>query len=57
MPMIESQKAAEDSQNKQNINGSRGFILLLKQLANFPISWNKQVLILDKAMTFSLYNK
>ena len=57
MPTIESQKAAEDSQNKQNINGSRGFILLLKQLANFPISWNKQVLILDKAMTFSLYNK
>lgn len=57
MPTIESQKAAEDSQNKQNINGSRGFILLLKQLDNFSISWNKQVLILDKAMTFSLYNK
>ena len=57
MPTIESQKAAEDSQNKQNINGSRGFILLLKQLDNFSISWNKQVLILDKAMIFSLYNK
>ena len=57
MPTIESQKAAEDSQNKQNINGSRGFILLLKQLYNFSIAWNKQVLILDKAMTFSLYNK
>ena len=34
---IESQKAAEDSQNKININYSRGFIMLQTQLAfRFP---------------------
>ena len=49
MSAIESQKAAEDSQNKENINDSRGFIGSQKQLVFFSLSRNKQVSIFNKA--------
>ena len=42
---MESQKAVEDSQNKENINDYRGFVVLQKQLAFFSISRNKQVIL------------
>ena len=42
---MEWQKAVEDSQNKENINDSRGFVVLQKQLAFFSISRNKQVIL------------
>lgn len=42
---MESQKAVEESQNKENINDSRGFVVLQKQLAFFSISRNKQVIL------------
>ena len=49
MSATESQKAAEDSQNKENINDSRGFIGSQKHLVFFPVSRNKQVSIFNKA--------
>lgn len=42
---MESQKAVENSQNKDNINDSRGFVVLQKQLVFFSISRNKQVIL------------
>ena len=63
MSAIESQKEAEDSQNKENINDSRGFIGSQKQLVFFSVSRNKQVSIFNKATIlllktiFLLYNK
>ena len=45
VPAMESQKAVEESQNKENINDSRGFVVLQKQLAFFSISRNKQVIL------------
>ena len=42
---MESQKAVKDSQNKENINDSRGFIVFQKQLAFFSIFRNKQVIL------------
>ena len=42
----ESQKKAEYSQNKENIlNNSCGFTVLLRQLAFFPSSQNKGVVL------------
>ena len=63
MSAIESQKEAEDSQNKENINDSRSFIGSQKQLVFFSVSRNKQVSIFNKATIlllktiFLLYNK
>ena len=34
--VMESQKAAEDSQNKENISYSRGFHVLQKDLVSLP---------------------
>ena len=34
--VMESQKAEEDSQNKENISYSRGFHVLQKDLVSFP---------------------
>ena len=49
MSALESQEAAEDSQNKENINDSRGFIRSQKQLVFFSVSRNEQVSIFNKA--------
>ena len=46
MPAVESQKLVEDVQNKENINDCRGFIVLQRQLAFFPVS-GSQKFILD----------
>ena len=44
MSAMRSQKAAQDSQNYENIDDSWGFIALQTQLAIFLAgSWNKQV--------------
>ena len=58
MLATKSPKAAEDSQNKEKLNGPLGFIVLQAQLAVFLGSQNKQV-ILDsyKSEIFFLYNK
>lgn len=45
MSTMKSQKAAEDSQNKENINDPPGFIVLQIQLAIFPDPQNKQVVL------------
>ena len=52
MSATESQKAAEDIQNKENINDSRGFIGSQKQMVFFSISRNKQVSILIKRQSY-----
>ena len=53
MSAMKSQKAAEDSQTKENINDTRGFVLLQTQMAFFPGSRNTKrklsFLILIKA--------
>ena len=53
MSAMKSQKAAEDSQTKENINDTRGFVLLQTQMAFFPGSRNTKrklsLLILIKA--------
>lgn len=56
MTATQSQKAAEENQNKENINETRGFILLQTQMTFFPASRNKQVFILNKAIIFLLNN-
>ena len=56
MTATQSQKAAEENQNKENKNETRGFILLQTQLTFFPASRNKQVFILNKAVIFLLNN-
>ena len=58
MSAMRSQKATEDSQNKENINDLRGFNELQILLDFFPGSQNKQV-ILDSywSVIFSLSNK
>ena len=45
---MESQKAVEDSQNKENINDSRGFILPQSQSAFSPGFRNAQVIFDSK---------
>ena len=48
-----SLKTVEDSQNKENINDSGGFIVLLKQFAFFPsLGINKSFWILNKEKSF-----
>ena len=53
MSAMKSQKAAEDSQTKENINDTRGFVLLQIQMGFFPGSRNTKrklsFLILIKA--------
>ena len=53
MSAMKSQKAAEDSQTKENINDTRGFVLLQTQMGFFPGSRNTKrklsFLILIKA--------
>ena len=41
MSALESQEAAEDSQNKENINDSRDFIGSQKQFVFFSVSRDK----------------
>ena len=38
-------KGTDDCQNKDIMNDLRGFIVLQTQLAFFPCSWNKQVIL------------
>ena len=45
MSATKSQKATEDSQNKENINDLRGFNVLQILLDFFPGSQNKQVIL------------
>ena len=45
MSAMGSQKATEDSQNKENINDLRGFNELQILLNFFPGSQNKQVIL------------
>ena len=42
---MEKKKSLEDSQNKENIDDSSGFIVLQTQLAFFPGSRCKQVIL------------
>ena len=37
LSVMESQKAAEDRQNKETLTDSRGFIVPQTQLASFPV--------------------
>ena len=45
MPAVESQKSAEDRQNKENINDCRGFIVLQTHLAFFLGSGSKNIIL------------
>ena len=45
MPAVESQKSAEDRQNKENINDCRGFILLQTHLAFSLGSGSKNIIL------------
>ena len=53
MPAVESQKsAAEDRQNKENLNDPRGFIVLQTQLA-FLLGSRCQKVILDSDVMYT----
>ena len=45
---VESQNAVEDSQNKENVNGSGGFIVLQTQLHWLSVPTLGEILLLCK---------
>ena len=55
MLAMESLKATNNIQNRENINHSFGFIVLQTQLASLPVSRNKPVPILNEAIIVLLY--
>ena len=57
MSAMKTQKAAEDSQNKENRNDSREFMVLQTQLAFFPGSRSRQVILNKLSEIFWQYNK
>ena len=55
LSVMESQKAAEDRQNKETLTDSRGFIVPQTQLASFPVlETNSHSLFLFKRNIISI---